>query len=1215
MKRIFVRISGLLLAFICIWSTVPLGAFAERIPDIAESRNEEKTTYLLAGSDFQPEDDQPATGAARVSDILRTIRTEGYTRMDGFLFAGDYDYNAISGVQSLQGLQALRESVREVYGSDMNEVYVQGNHDPSSLIADGTLSPSGANDTEAYGVFVIHEKDYMWYNSSPETIRKTADSLRAYLEEKTAEDYRKPIFVVSHLPLHYSMRTYYEGDGQYASYLFEVLNEAGGRGLNVIYLFGHNHSHGWDDYLGGASIYLEAGDGILIAQESKTDFTEETLTFTYMNAGYVGCYGRLGSGVDSALTMTVFEIRESRVIIRRYDQDGLHDLKSAGRHGAEIGRDYEKNAYAADQRVYESPRVLRDYPTATDPTGAVTVKAPNVTGVTLLSETEESVEGCGRYVTYDIRAEGYAEGDLATVTLRLKGRYILTLPVTVTDLTTGDRVSARIHDGTVTFHTDRLGRYAVAQIDPLFPVSDTKMTEYTVYETVSELKPGGHYVIVSPQSGYSVTDQLRNRLLVLDTSEDWYKHTWLFEAEGDQTYLRVSEEGSYLFLRPFTAELVSNRVGFDFRYYPDTREWTISQKGLYLHRIGGTASTVAGGNADSTEQSNNRWHIYGARTYAPASMTLTASSGGVSLKPGDIWSPTLTAAADGIEAAGCRVVWTVSDPSVLAVEDGGLRALSEGFSTATATLISADERLLPEGPSVTLLVGVSNKRVVATKYDGNTAAVPFGTSPSAPLGCDVEVLYDDGSTETVSVTASMLKGEFNLRKTGVYRGLTVMWRGDVIVDSFTLTVHANNYPNYPKEGGVRVDKTVTDEEFSSSGLLRVELLVSAINARLNGDDGTELLPAVTNGVFTDVLGDGFTLLRGNHQYTVETDGEILVRNLRASVTVLAYDLYTAEDVDGVTVTKNMVGTRKGTYRILETVTFNQSGTEAYSDAVEGNLLEDGVLRAQTFTYHFPEANPQRAMDLGDSNSLCWRVGTLENTEVTLVYYAYLEGSVEGERETGDCTVGQNTVFRYDNWVGNSCSTSVGSPTVFWTQSTEKNGIYGDYFYADGVRQKGMRLVAYEGQHYLLGEDGRLVRNERVRLTDQLVEGFALSDGTPLTAGMYRFDAEGRLIYPPEPESEPESEPETRPDTEPVTETEPEPETEPGSATETEPASEEIPADTREENPETVPPESETETAKKGCRSALSAGGMGLAAAFAVTLAVAAAACLGKREEN
>ncbi len=283
-----------------------------------------ETTYVLAGSDFQASSHD--TGATIVSGLLDKIKVD-YPTMNGFLFAGDYDVNYND---SANGKAKLQETVQAVYGTGMDEIYVQGNHDSDSLVG-STLTASGANDAENYGVFVINEKDYMWYNNDEATIKKTAENLEAYLNAKRNADYTKPIFVMSHLPLHYCMRTQVGGgDGKHANYIFDVLNEAGAAGLNIIFMFGHNHSHGWDDPYGGAAIFLKKGDSINIAQNSTTNYNVETLNFTYLNAGYVSYYRNVNSGAETDLSMTVFAITDSNVTVERYTKDGLHDLKSAG---------------------------------------------------------------------------------------------------------------------------------------------------------------------------------------------------------------------------------------------------------------------------------------------------------------------------------------------------------------------------------------------------------------------------------------------------------------------------------------------------------------------------------------------------------------------------------------------------------------------------------------------------------------------------------------------------------------------------------------------------------------------------------------------------------------------------------------------------------------------------------------------------------------------
>lgn len=352
-RKINQRLIALLL---CLVMVLTMGI----LPGDVDAAETSTTTTVIAGSDFQARNGN-AAGATIVNGVIDQIKADGYTKLDGFLFAGDYSVGATKAAD----VTYLKDTILAAYPelTDDTMVLIQGNHDNASEyngaedgLVGNVIDVSGAHDAENYGVYVINEQDYMWRNSSETTIKNTAASLKGYLDAKRNAEYAKPIFVVSHLPLHYCMRTNNDGDGMYANYIFDVLNEAGNAGLNIIFMFGHNHSHGWDDYLGGAAIFLTKGDKINIAQSSKTEFKEETLAFTYLNAGYVGYYGDYyTSDVDKTLTMTTFAITDNDVTISRYSANGTHNLKSAGVYNVEYP---DKSKYSTDTTTVGSPYTL-----------------------------------------------------------------------------------------------------------------------------------------------------------------------------------------------------------------------------------------------------------------------------------------------------------------------------------------------------------------------------------------------------------------------------------------------------------------------------------------------------------------------------------------------------------------------------------------------------------------------------------------------------------------------------------------------------------------------------------------------------------------------------------------------------------------------------------------------------------------------------------------
>lgn len=474
------KLLALLLALVMILSLLPTSVLATG----------SEPTVVIAGSDFQAKGGHTA-GAQTVTSILTNMQNAGYAEADGFLFCGDYDVNYSD---SAGGKAALQSAVQNVYGTGMNEVYVQGNHDDDTLV-DSTLSASGAQDTNAYGVFVINEKDYMWYNNDEATIKNTADNLKSYLDGKRDEGYAKPIFVVSHLPLHYSMRTRAGGgDGKYANYIFDVLNEAGANGLNIIFLYGHDHSNGWDDYLGGSCVYLAKGDKINIAQASQTVFEEKTLNFTYMNAGFTGYYENR-NGADDTLTMTVFSITGDTVQVERYDAKGKHNLKSAG-----VTNNYKnESGYDPNTTVYESPQTIAltaVTPLVTKTDGNVSVTAPGLTGLTATKKDvtfDTSVYSA--YVSYDITPAGYTKGNNATVKITLDENdgFDTSRKVTVIDKDGGNtEQTVSIANGTVTFTTNHFSTYDIAQEALAEPTERT----YTRVTSLDELVSGSQYLLI-----------------------------------------------------------------------------------------------------------------------------------------------------------------------------------------------------------------------------------------------------------------------------------------------------------------------------------------------------------------------------------------------------------------------------------------------------------------------------------------------------------------------------------------------------------------------------------------------------------------------------------------------------------------------------------------------------------------------------------------------
>lgn len=331
-----------------------------------------ETIVVMGYGDYQTKVNDHEVTSSNFVSILDKIKND-YSSVDGALCVGDYS-DIYTKEHVSEGIASVNTDLNNSGLGFDHRVFVQGNHDPIESIG---ITPTGAADPShgKYASYVINEDDYMWgqgyqnwTGSDPSTHKEkvltTAENLRIYLQSKIDNGYTKPIFIVSHLALNYSFRTYQDGDGQYGRYIFDVINSAAKSGLNIIFLYGHNHSKGWDNYLGSSSVFLKAGDVMPIANyDDKNNCSYEKLHFTYMNAGYVGYYSTEdeNDGADRTLTVTMFEIDGDKVTIKRYSKNGIHNLKSKGVYNTKVvNNTTEQNfgQYTPDARIYTSPQVV-----------------------------------------------------------------------------------------------------------------------------------------------------------------------------------------------------------------------------------------------------------------------------------------------------------------------------------------------------------------------------------------------------------------------------------------------------------------------------------------------------------------------------------------------------------------------------------------------------------------------------------------------------------------------------------------------------------------------------------------------------------------------------------------------------------------------------------------------------------------------------------------
>ena len=305
--------------------------------EVVEEEPSELEATLFFASDYQ-EGEQGAP-SDNLKGILNAVKADK-SSLDGMIFCGDYSNVPGKSNHEITPEPAISE-IKSIFAEtypDLSEddmIFTQGNHDPLTI----SINAPGIHEFDDYIVYVNNtEIDFPWQqgktSNSLYKVTHTAEVMKLRFEKMIEQGEKRPIIVAQHVPLHYTARTasgHGTGDNLYSSLVFDVVNEAANE-LNIIYITGHNHSGGWDNYMGGSCYFKKPGDTILIPEFDKNRITsdtykKETLNFTYLNAGYTG-YSK--ASPDNTLTGTVCEIYDNKFVFTKYSSEGVHPLSAAG---------------------------------------------------------------------------------------------------------------------------------------------------------------------------------------------------------------------------------------------------------------------------------------------------------------------------------------------------------------------------------------------------------------------------------------------------------------------------------------------------------------------------------------------------------------------------------------------------------------------------------------------------------------------------------------------------------------------------------------------------------------------------------------------------------------------------------------------------------------------------------------------------------------------
>ena len=234
------------------------------------------TTALAAGEPSISRIGLTSDVHANTADLgtwLASVKSGGVSSLEHFIFGGDFEYSSNEAECHLTAAECVALVNEEFSGA---EIYTaRGNHDVSNVANFGNKGTSPITNSTSSNIgyntgLVYNGSDYAVYIMDLLSSRELFQSSDIFTlaAELNRIDHSKPVFIVSHFPIHhYSIRT-----TENALNLIDVLNNHG----NVVFLWGHNHSLPDRNY----GKVLKADDTIQYAE-----YSYRKIGFTYGSMG------------------------------------------------------------------------------------------------------------------------------------------------------------------------------------------------------------------------------------------------------------------------------------------------------------------------------------------------------------------------------------------------------------------------------------------------------------------------------------------------------------------------------------------------------------------------------------------------------------------------------------------------------------------------------------------------------------------------------------------------------------------------------------------------------------------------------------------------------------------------------------------------------------------------------------------------------------------
>lgn len=502
------------------------------------------------------------------------------------------------------------------------------------------------------------------------------------------------------------------------------------------------------------------------------------------------------------------------------------------------------------------PEALTDEATGVTVSGSgasemtVTDKSRDTTVIAALANKLEN-----GFAAYDITLTGYTQGAAATVTMPAP-EGADTVYYVAEDGTTEAITGATFNGGMATFTTTHFSTYAAGKA-----ATPSESGGAADSASASGTLPGGtNYVLVT-----NGTIESGAEYLIVNTASDGTGYALRNQNKSSAATQSITINGG-------VATIPSNESSCVWKFTKSGNVYVISNGSRYINLSNSSFVRTSSATTTVTSQSNNVFwlnynnyylrykdnsfersdsgsktdrrnvYLFKKTTTEGATVTLTVTPGSASLRPTDTATLTASVLVDSAAATSSEITWSSSNAAVASVANGAVTANADGTATITATLTSANGLAPTETVKVEIPITVTSKTIISHTLTGNDpVTTKKGVEPDFS-NIKLTVTYDDNTTAEITTANGLIISGYDVNVIGTdYASISYQGKeyGTVKVtvegNPYEGLEEATEYPEYPADGAVRIDKTATGQDFNSTGVVKVELDAAGISVKQGVD--------------------------------------------------------------------------------------------------------------------------------------------------------------------------------------------------------------------------------------------------------------------------------------------------------------------------------------------------------------------------------------------